>query len=147
MPAGLRRYRATRFDTYYLLGLILLSTTTQIITGDFSQAILATVPSWMAYTSTALLIIGTSVTLLGAAWKGSNLAALQIEMVGRVTLAFPALGYGCGVVYYAHLHAGLAAALLAWLSVSCLLRAHEIKVNVDDFYGDLVMMSDEGDLS
>lgn len=138
MPTELRRHRATRFDTWYLLGLIVLSTTGQVISGSFSQAITTTVPLWMAYTSSIMLALGASVTLAGAMWRGSNLTALQIEQVGRATLSFPAVGYAIAVLYYAHLNAGVSAALLMWLGVSCLFRAREIHKGLDDYYARLV---------
>ena len=146
MPPQLRRHRATRLDTLYLLGLILLSTTGQIIFGTFSQAITTTVPLWMAYTSSALLALGAAITLLGSMWRGSNLTALQIEQIGRATLSFPAVGYAAAILYYAQLHAGITSALLIWLGVSCMLRAREIHFGIKAYYEALLgMETDQGD--
>lgn len=140
---SLRIYRATRFDTYYLLGLIMLSVSAQLISGDFSQAVVDAVPHWEAYLSTTLLLAATCVTLVGVAWRGTNLAALQIEQIGRVTLAFPAFAYGCALLYYAHLHAGVSAALLFWLTISCALRVHEIRCALKLHYENLVERREE----
>lgn len=143
MPIELRRYRATRFDTFYLLGLIMLSVSGQMLSGDFSTAITDTVPKWEAYTSTSALLLGTSVTLVGVAWRGSNLAALQIEQVGRVILAFPAFCYGIAVLYYAQWHAALTGALLLWLTASCALRWREIYCAIQKHYEILVEIKPE----
>lgn len=140
---SLRVYRATRFDTYYLLGLILLSVSAQLITGDFSMAVIESVPMWEVYLSTSLLLAATSVTMVGVAWRGTNLAGLQIEQVGRISLFFPAFGYGVALLYYAQLHAAVSAALLLWLCVSCGLRAHEIRVALRNHYDALVERAEE----
>lgn len=139
----LRVYRATRFDTYYLLGLILLSVSAQLLTGDFSMAVIESVPLWEVYLSTSLLLAATAITLIGVVWRGTNLVGLQIEQVGRVSLFFPSLGYGAALIWYAQLHAAVSAALLLWLAVSCLLRAHEIHVALKHHYEALIERVEE----
>lgn len=145
MPITLRVYRATRFDTFYLLTLIMLSVGAQLATGDLSVAVTSSVPLWEAYLSMSLLLLSTFVTLVGVAWRGTNLAALQIEQVGRAMLAFPALGYGAALLYYGHFTAGVSAALLIWLSVSCVLRFYEIRKALAGHYQAMVQREEEGE--
>lgn len=132
MPEELRPFRAAPQDTIGLFGLIALACTAQIATGQFSPTVESTIPHWMIYVSQSLLVLGAVITIVGSTWVGTNLTALQIEFVGRVTVAPPSLGYAGVIAWYVGLPGAITIAILTGLGVISILRARYIFLRVHE---------------
>lgn len=140
MPEQLRPYRTSKTDTVALSGLLGLTCTVQVATGNFSPA-LSNVDPVFLYVTIAPLAVGAWLILTGCVWKGSNLAALQWELVGRVFVAVPALVFGGAVVAQAGLAGGVSAAFAFAYGLSSAWRAWKIRGWLNHLHYGLIEMA------
>lgn len=127
-------------DTVFLLGLLLISGTGQLIAGAPSGSVALLVPPWMLIAWSVTITLAAAIVLAGALWRGRDSTGLMVEAVGRVMLAPTSLAYALAVVASAGAEAGQVAALLVGLAVSSVWRIVQITRAIHGLRRDLTLL-------
>jgi hypothetical protein len=142
MPSVLAQYRNNRADTLILFFLIGFALAGQLITGNYSNAVEASIPKPWIIVSIVFLALGSFFIMVGALWRGKNSVALEIEVIGRFMVGPSALAYAIVIADAAGLSGGISVAFLVALAATSLLRVFNIFRGVHEHEVRLVHLGD-----
>lgn len=143
MPQALKPYRATRVDTAMLSAALAFNTGYQAFTVPMlPKALLVSVGMLPLILCNGLIAIGFVLILIGCLWRGTNHVALQVEMIGRITLVLPTLAYGILALGLSGVSVFSSIALLWLIAASSVYRAIFIHKQLNRLHKKLLVITE-----
>lgn len=110
----------------YLMVLCVLSSLPQLFGFVTAGSIESELPDWLAAAWNSVLLVGSTITLLGSYWPKGIATALTLERAGLALVGSASLVYTAVIIFDSGWTRLLAAAIIAAFGLSCLRRSRDI---------------------